>query len=774
MKGNKRRKHGKHHVKKRRKIDLQAISKKVNERKTGGAKKIYAGSHGTPSANESYDTKGNQADAADEEGYSSESSIEQEPSAYEQLLSTLGSSAANQYSDEEDDVSDEDEDEEEFDEEDIDEEDAESDIIEDEDEDSTQISLDKKSGRQLEENVEVEDEEDEDEDGDNEEEEEVASDEEEEEVASDEEEEEVASDEEDGNKDEEEVNTETQLKDPFLRRMAYDIGSETASELAKGEVTHKFQTKWNTLRKLVFSSMCSKKPVVLRAPQSPTFNDLNIRKRIWSQWVDSNQQFIPPQSNHVFTPLQLELFTIINAYQDLLFTEKTHKNAEEIRNVTCLHILNHIVKSRDAVLKHNTMLTKDPTLDTETMRDQGLTRPGVLIVVPFRDGALRIVNTLINVLLPADSQNLGRRKRFNDEYGELVPVPNKYPMPEDWESTFAGNNDDHFRIGLSITRKRLQLYTEFYKSDIIIASPLGLRTLIGTKGEKHQDYDFLSSIELLVLDQADVFLMQNWEHIIHLMEYLHLQPRDSHGVDFSRLREWTLNGWSKYYRQTLILSSVTTPEINSLFNKHCANFEGKVMVYNPPVTGSICQVITQLPQVFHRLQCQNFTEDSDQRFEFFLSKVFPQYQDPGMLGTMIYIPQYFDYVRLRNYFRKKEIRIAQICEYTSQPNISRARLYIADGSRHILLYTERFHFFRRYKLKGIRNIVFYQLPTYPKFYSEICNMVESRQTTVEHNCSIVYTRYDAQKLAGVVGSSRCGHMLSSDKDTYMLVTGADS
>ena len=63
------------------------------------------------------------------------------------------------------------------------------------------------------------------------------------------------------------------------------------------------------------------------------------------------------------------------------------------------------------------------------MRDQGLTRPGVLIVVPFRDGALRIVNTLINVLLPADSQNLGRRKRFNDEYGELVPVPNKYPMP---------------------------------------------------------------------------------------------------------------------------------------------------------------------------------------------------------------------------------------------------------------------------------------------------------------------------------------------------------
>lgn len=47
-----------------------------------------------------------------------------------------------------------------------------------------------------------------------------------------------------------------------------------------------------------------------------------------------------------------------------------------------------------------------------------------------------------------------------------------------YKAMFSGNVDDCFRLGIQIQPKFLKLYTDFYSSDIIIASPLGLRTVL--------------------------------------------------------------------------------------------------------------------------------------------------------------------------------------------------------------------------------------------------------------------------------------------------------
>jgi U3 small nucleolar RNA-associated protein 25 len=106
--------------------------------------------------------------------------------------------------------------------------------------------------------------------------------------------------------------------------------------------------------------------------------------------------------------------------------------------------------------------------------------------------------------------------RFQKEYTLPAGAVDKLAQPEararyppDHIETFAGNIDDSFYAGLKLTRKTFKLFSQFYDSDFILASPLGLRLLI----EKEGRADFLSSIEMLVIDQSEVMLMQNWEHV---------------------------------------------------------------------------------------------------------------------------------------------------------------------------------------------------------------------------------------------------------------------
>jgi hypothetical protein len=63
------------------------------------------------------------------------------------------------------------------------------------------------------------------------------------------------------------------------------------------------------------------------------------------------------------------------------------------------------------------------------------------------------------------------------------------------------------------------------------------------QSDADRDFDFLSSIEIAVIDQADVLLMQNMDHLQIGLEALNQIPKRDHGADFSRLRNWFLNGW---------------------------------------------------------------------------------------------------------------------------------------------------------------------------------------------------------------------------------------
>ncbi|KAI1258655.1 DUF1253-domain-containing protein [Xylariaceae sp. FL1019] len=493
-----------------------------------------------------------------------------------------------------------------------------------------------------------------------------------------------------------------------------------------------------------------------------------------------------------FDKLEQVLYPITFGYQDLLFCSRDVSNADNLRRMTCLHAVNHVFKTRDKVIKNNAKLARLALEDNDNAdfepRDQGFTRPKVLMILPTRESAVKVVNTICDLCEPDQQEN---RKRFDESY-VTREVKFTGDRPADFRELFEGNDDDMFRIGVKFTRKTIKYFAQFYNSDILLASPLGLRMAIGSEEDKKKfDYDFLSSIEMIVVDQADACLMQNWEHVEYIFDYLNKQPREAHGCDFSRVREWYLENQSHHFRQTIILSAYNTPELSEL-HRAGKNWAGRTRV-QPEYAGVIQELGgARIKQIFSRFEAKSIAAEPDARFAYFTSAVIPSLtklaQGRGSkasgsggdaAGTLIFVPSYLDFVRVRNYFANADavssLSFGAISEYADVREASRARSHFLSGRHKVLLYTERAHHFRRYVLAGVKRIIMYGLPDNPIFYREITGgfLSKSEQDMKMEpgrgSVRVLFAKYDSLKLERVVGSKRVGKMIKERGDTFEFI-----
>ena len=467
-------------------------------------------------------------------------------------------------------------------------------------------------------------------------------------------------------------------------------------------------------------------------------------------------------------------------YRDVLFPQRTLSNAETLRKLTCLHALDHVFKTRDRVIRDNARLAKEDAEDLE-LRDQGFTRPKVLVILPTRNSCVKYIDTIVSL---CESEQQENKKRFQDSYASKDDRLSE-EKPEDFRELFAGNDDDMFRLGLKFTRKTVKFFAQFYNSDIIFASPLGLRIAIGADNPKKQDYDFLSSIEIVVVDQADAMLMQNWEHVEYVFEHLNLQPKEAHGCDFSRVRDWYLDGNAKYLRQTILFSSFNFPSLNRVFTRHMLNVAGKIR-YSREEDGAMVDLGVSTRQTFSRLEVTRPVTEPDDRFKYFTTAILPsltkhsKYRGGSSQGVLIYLPSYADFVRVRNHLASssdtQDISFGSISEYTATRDVARARSHFFSGRHSVLLYTERAHHFRRYHLKGVKRIIMYGLPENPIFYKEIVDGYLSSSITSakvparEISVRAMFSKFDALKLERIVGTGRLLPMIKEKGgDTFDFI-----
>lgn len=509
-------------------------------------------------------------------------------------------------------------------------------------------------------------------------------------------------------------------------------------------------------------------------------------------------------SHSEFTdPLQLALAPTVFSYTDLYFSQRTHLNIPHLRRLYVVHSVNHIYKTRDRVLKNNAKLAKFSAASTSApesaptdppeVRDQGFTRPKVLILLPTRNAALEVLHTLTDIVQPEQQEN---RKRLNEQFG--LPADTEDPLlnsnkPEDFKALFAGNHDDDFKIGIKFTRKTVKFFSSFYNSDIILASPVGLRFAIGESDEsaaladegqvrkrnknRKQDYDFLSSIEICIVDHADAMKMQNWEHMEFCMKLLNLMPRSLNDADFSRVRDWCLDSLSPYFRQTILLSSYQAPEFNRFQNAYMRNaLSGRVATRPTIFPGQPLKLLSSLGsinQIFHRFSSHTPLQDPDARFDFFTKTILPTYilspRAPNK-GVLIFIPNYFDFVRVRNHFAHtlaSPIAFGSIGESTPLPEIARARSHFANGRYRVLLYSGRAHWYRRYTIKGCREVWFYGAPEEPKVYQEVGEFLalndQDRKDGVNRKVATVFSKWEGLAVERIVGTERVGVMVQEGR-----------
>lgn len=127
----------------------------------------------------------------------------------------------------------------------------------------------------------------------------------------------------------------------------------------------------------------------------------------------------------------------------------------------------HLIINQNDMLK-STSPDEVPKALGNDSRDQGFTRPKVLILCPFKKDAYEIIEMIVMLTNNGSWKQVSKRKKFKLDYCNEVD-----------------SYDDHFYIGMSLKhnmklgKAKLKLYEKFYESDIIVGSPLAIRILTG-------------------------------------------------------------------------------------------------------------------------------------------------------------------------------------------------------------------------------------------------------------------------------------------------------
>ena len=67
--------------------------------------------------------------------------------------------------------------------------------------------------------------------------------------------------------------------------------------------------------------------------------------------------------------------------------------------------------------------------------------------------------------------------------------------------------------------------------------------------------------------------------------------------------------------------------------------------------------------LFSRVIAKNMEDSINERFKYFTEKIVPQFTGDNMDHTLIFVPNYLEYVKVRNWFKASDRDFCEISEY---------------------------------------------------------------------------------------------------------------
>ena len=199
--------------------------------------------------------------------------------------------------------------------------------------------------------------------------------------------------------------------DPFITHIHPDLSEEAVTLMSESKVDIKsYELTWSKLGNLIVSipdiphippdqsklklldepKDYAKSGTVPKRIDATKLDQYHLKSQMLPSIAIANSKWTNNSGDGALTPLQAELFSLFNNYQDVYFPEQSLEVGEEVCFSYCLHIANHTLKTRSACVHHNARLSKkEKEIVPDEYRDQGLVRPKALIVVPFRESGKR-------------------------------------------------------------------------------------------------------------------------------------------------------------------------------------------------------------------------------------------------------------------------------------------------------------------------------------------------------------------------------------------------